>query len=131
MDKILKRLKEKLDAKNAPKSGIDFSGYWQNQLKSQMLLSVDGAGNVTGEYHTAVGDPDNQIAPLVGYATGDILTFTVNYGGSLAVWAGHYNPVLAELVTMWYLAVDSPDDQDWDETLAGSDRFVKLPDPKG
>jgi hypothetical protein len=129
MENLLKRL----DAVAiVPQVQDLFSGSWKNQLKSVMHLQVQG-GHVVGTYITAVGDPDEKESELIGFVLGDLITFTVNFGKSLAAWSGQIQTAAGqvdELVTMWHLIVDVPDEQEekvmWKDTYAGSDRFTRL-----
>ena len=42
-----------------PTPTVNFNGKWRNDLKSEMDLTVDAAGAVTGFYRTGVGSPGN------------------------------------------------------------------------
>lgn len=119
-------------ASGAPAPVIDFNGTWRNELGSEMQLAVDALGAVTGLYRTGVGAPGAvEEFPLVGFATEDLLSFTVNFGiyGSLTSWAGqHTVEAGAEVVkTLWLLAknVKDPDEPAnlWGATLTGYNNF--------
>ena len=72
---------------------VDFSGTWQNELQSEMHLNVDQQGHVTGKYKTGIGTPNpSEEVDLVGFASADLLSFTVNFGthGSLTCWSGQH-----------------------------------------
>ena len=116
----------------APAPDINFSGKWRNELQSEMDLVVDTAGSVTGTYRTGVGSPSPvEEFDLVGFASGDLLSFTVNFGqyGSLTSWAGqHTVQAGAERIkTMWLLAKNVEDAGEpaslWGAVLTGSDTF--------
>ena len=111
---------------------IDFGGTWENELGSTMSLDVDRDGRVTGRYWTAVGEPRRDEGfELVGFASGDLLSFTVDFGryGSLTSWVGqHAHDGNDEVVkTTWLLARDVADPVEperlWSATLTGNDTF--------
>jgi len=117
-----------------PVPTIDFSGKWRNELHSEMTLQVDAQGNVTGKYKTGVGTPaPSEEFNLVGFASGDLLSFTVNFGtyGSLASWAGQHTEEngTGVIKTIWLLArnVKDPDEPKnlWGAVLTGYDNFQR------
>jgi hypothetical protein len=116
----------------APAPSVNFNGRWRNELKSEMELTVDTAGSVTGVYRTGVGSPGpTEDFDLVGFASGDLLSFTVNFGefGSLTSWAGQHTIEggSERVKTMWLLArnVNDADEPQslWGAVLTGSDTF--------
>jgi len=100
-----------------------------------MELSVS-ENSITGIYKTNVGTPQpTEEFSLVGFVTGDLITFTVNFGkyGSLTAWAGqHTEPTPGEFVikALWHLAKNIPDadepDDLWSAVLAGANNFRRL-----
>jgi hypothetical protein len=119
-------------AKGTPSPSVNFNGKWRNDLHSEMDLSVDGAGAVTGVYRTGVGSPSpTEEFDLVGFASGDLLSFTVNFGkyGSLTSWAGQHTIVggAERIKTMWLLARNVEDANEpaaiWGAILTGADTF--------
>lgn len=117
---------------NAPVPSINFAGKWRNDLNSEMDLAVDAQGNVTGKYKTGVGSPNpTEEFDLVGFATGDLLSFTVNFGtyGSLTSWAGQHTSVggVEIIKSMWLLARNIDDANEpgklWGAVLTGADNF--------
>ncbi len=120
---------------DAPKPDVNFNGVWVNELTSKMNLSVSADGKVTGIYQTAVGSPGNwEEFDLVGFASGDLLSFTVNFGkyGSLTSWCGQHTDGAhggAMIKTMWILAENVPDPQEpknlWGAVLTGSNTFTR------
>ena len=97
-----------------------------------MELTVDAAGTATGVYRTGVGSPNPiEEFDLVGFATGDLLSFTVNFGqyASLTSWSGqHTIEAGAERIkTMWLLARNVEDANEpknlWGAILTGADTF--------
>lgn len=114
---------------------IDFSGKWKNELKSEMELQVSASGSVTGLYRTGVGNPGPaEEFDLVGFASGDLVSFTVNFGkyGSLTSWVGQHSTdgQGGYIQTMWHLAKNVTDDKEpanlWGAVLTGSDTFRKV-----
>lgn len=133
MDRLLEKLHAVATETKAGDAKDLFTGQWKNQLKSKMFLEVSGEGSVTGKYITAVGDPDQRESALVGFASNDIITFTVNFGRSLATWSGQIEKGQnghEKLVTMWHLIVNTEEGDEknsaWKDTYTGSDQFSKL-----
>ena len=119
----------------APAPSVDFAGVWRNELGSEMELQLNGNA-VSGIYRTNVGSPKpTEEFSLVGLATGDLITFTVNFGkyGSLTAWAGQHTEHEAgvyEIRTLWHLAknienADEPEDL-WSAVLAGANTFKRI-----
>lgn len=120
--------------KTPPVPSVDFTGTWRNELDSEMDLTVLTNGEVKGTYRTGVGKPTpTEEFPLRGFASGDLLTFTVNFGkyGSLTAWVGQHTVRGKDEVieTLWHLAKNVPDDEEpqklWGAILAGANRFTK------
>jgi len=118
----------------APAPTIDFNGTWRNELHSEMNLIVDATGNVTGKYKTGVGTPaPSEEFVLVGFASGDLLSFIVNFGkyGSLTSWSGQHTEENGKEVikTMWLLARNVTDQDEpknlWGAILTGHDNFQR------
>ncbi|KLN59644.1 hypothetical protein WH96_16490 [Kiloniella spongiae] len=118
----------------APPPSEDFQGIWENGLGSQMELSVQG-NDVSGIYRTNVGEPTpTEEFDLTGFASGDLITFTVNFGkyGSLTAWAGQHTvirPGEFEIKTLWHLAKNIAEQNEpkelWSGILAGANSFVR------
>jgi hypothetical protein len=118
----------------APLPTVDFEGTWENGLESTMELSVSG-NNVTGIYRTNVGSPKpTEEFDLTGYVTGDLISFTVNFGkyGSLTAWVGQHTEPEAgqfEIKTLWHLTKNVPDNDEpddlWSSILAGANSFTR------
>jgi hypothetical protein len=117
-----------------PPPMVDFNGDWTNELGSCMNLNVAADGSVAGSYRTAVGSPAaNEDFPLVGFASGDLISFTVNFGkyGSLTSWVGQHTQENNRFVikTLWLLAknitdIDEPKNL-WGAVLTGYNNFVR------
>lgn len=117
-----------------PRPQVDFNGSWKNELGSSMSLTVDADGSVTGQYRTAVGAPGNEEEfPLLGFASGDLLSFTVNFGkyGSLTSWVGQHTDAsgIETIRTLWHLAREVANAEEpeklWGAVLAGADNFTR------
>lgn len=111
---------------------VNFNGNWRNELKSDMELTVDNAGAVTGTYRTGVGVPGaTEEFDLVGFASGDLLSFTANFGqyGSLTSWVGQHTMAggAERIRSLWLLArnvADADEDKQlWGAVLTGADTF--------
>lgn len=131
---MLKHFSRIKSTAGAPVPTVNFNGKWRNELNSEMNLTVDVQGNVTGKYKTGVGTPaPTEEFNLVGFASGDLLSFTVNFGayGSLTSWSGqHTVENKTEVIkTMWLLArnVKDPDEPAnlWGAVLVGYDNFQR------
>jgi hypothetical protein len=118
----------------SPAPTVNFTGVWRNELQSVMTLTVDAQGNVAGKYKTGVGSPGpTEEFDLTGFASGDLLSFTVNFGryGSLTSWAGQHTVENGSEVikTLWLLArnVKDPDEPNdlWGAILTGYDNFQR------
>jgi Avidin family len=118
----------------SPLPTVDFSGTWYNQRGSEMNLIVNGS-IVTGTYKTKVGSPDDKdLFFLTGFATGDLISFTVNFGkfDTLTSWAGQFAKEEGEpemIHTCFVASVDVKEreehDQIWGGVKAGSDFFQR------
>lgn len=117
---------------SSPPPSVDFSGKWYNQRGSEMDLIVDGS-IVKGTYKTKVSSPNDQdLFYLTGFATGDLISFTVNFGkfGTLTSWAGQYAKEGQEpemIHTCFVAAVDVSEEKEpdviWGGVRSGSDFF--------
>ena len=129
---MLKNFSTITSTKAAPTPKVNFNGKWRNELHSEMDLVVDTAGSVTGTYRTGVGSPSPvEEFDLVGFASADLLSFTVNFGqyGSLTSWAGQHTVQggAERIKTMWLLAKNVEDANEpaslWGAVLTGADTF--------
>ena len=118
---------------SAPPPNVNFEGTWKNELTSDMTIQVVD-GRVTGTYRTGVGEPDPaEEFDLVGFASGDQISFTVNFGeyGSLTSWVGQHTVENGTEVikTMWLLSKNVPDQDEpknlWAAVLTGYDNFTR------
>lgn len=128
------RLESHLGSGFRQREAVDLSGRWRNQHGSEMQLRVAPGGRLVGTYHTAVGAPSpKQEFELAGFACGDLVAFTVNFGryGSLTAWTGQHTLVdgAERIHTLWHLAKNIPDADEpralWAGVLAGADTFER------
>jgi hypothetical protein len=99
-----------------------------------MELRVSRDGSLTGVYRTGVGVPSPvEEFQLAGFATGDLITFCVNFGKyrSLTAWTGQHT-VEGEreiIETLWHLAKDIPEEDEhamlWAGILTGANVFER------
>lgn len=86
------------------------SGKWENDIGSSVSLVVQG-NEVSGTYHTAVGDPSafTQPAELKGILQYPLISFSVDFhqpdSPSLASWVGRFEEHngTMKLYTLWLL----------------------------
>lgn len=131
---MLKHFASIKSSATAPASSANFNGRWRNELKSEMELTVDAAGAITGVYRTGVGNPaSTEEFDLRGFVSGDMISFTVNFGkyGSLTSWAGQHTIEggAERIKTMWLLARNVSDPNEpkdlWGAVLTGADTFYR------
>lgn len=96
-----------------------------------MDLSIQG-NQVTGTYWTAVSAEGKPIqAPLIGTVTGDLISFSVNWGNAITTWVGHgvFENQVETILTLWHLVVSIEDEtnpqEQWKTVYAGADSFVR------
>ncbi|QRN55382.1 avidin/streptavidin family protein [Dyella caseinilytica] len=117
-------------ASTATPKPFNFNGRWTNELTSYMDLVVQGSA-ISGTYHSAVGDPSAPPKkPLTGSVSGDLISFTVNWGDSITTWIGHGvidDQGHAQIETLWQIALAVQDETNpqvsWKTVLAGADQF--------
>lgn len=120
--------------KNLQSATFDFNGHWNNELTSYMDIVVDTKGNVTGEYVSAVtatGGPSPSVS-IYGTVTGDLISFTVNWGQAITSWTGHGvfdKNNQPQILTLWQMVVSIADETDpanqWETVFAGADTFFR------
>ena len=111
-------------------------GTWYNEHGSKMTLEIASDGQVIGTFESAVGlAAPGERFPVTGFATGDLVAFTVNFGRylSLTTWVG-YRAVEDDgeevLRTTWQMAVSPPAakiDERWKGTWTGPNLFRRQP----
>ncbi|MDX7902465.1 avidin/streptavidin family protein [Acinetobacter baumannii] len=130
-------LLENFARKKSPTGGaeeINFLGEWVNELGSTLIIKSANNQQITGEYKTAKGAPTpTESFPLVGFISGDLISFTVNFGiyGSLTSWVGQHTIEKAKEVikSTWVLAKNIKDEDEdkniWGSVLTGSNSFTR------
>jgi uncharacterized protein (DUF2147 family) len=113
----------------------EFTGAWKNEAGSLVVFTIH-AGEVRGIYQTNVGQPDKSKSfPVIGFAEGDQITFTVNFKGygSMTAWVGQMtvdDTGKPYIKTMWYLTRDKADDTEkdelWQSVITGASNFYSV-----
>ena len=118
----------------APETTDLFTGAWENDRGSHVIFQNQD-GLLSGYYQTNVGQPDkSKKFPLIGFAQGDQITFTVNFKGygSMTSWTGQITtdsdgPYIR---TLWNLTRDvedaSEDDDLWKSITSGASDFRRV-----
>jgi len=112
-----------------------FTGKWVNDKGSELVLSVDDTGAVTGTFDSEVGDGGvANPRPINGKAVGDIITFNTFYlfgnGNVIVSWSGQVRDIEGKktLKTQWLHVTDVPETHEeewmWYNNRIGSDNFV-------
>ena len=97
----------------------DFSGTWKNQNGSDLELSVDANGNVSGRFESGVGDGGKEYVDIVGKVLGDLITFSTAYPQYQTVisWVGQETLIEGKrtISTHWIHAtnVKNSDEPEW------------------
>ncbi|MBP1852531.1 avidin/streptavidin family protein [Rhizobium halophytocola] len=107
---------------------------WQNQSGSTMTITVDGAGNVTGQYINRAANTGCMNSPyqISGRVNGNFISFSVAWSNgaencnSVTGWTGFakMNSNSLQIVTDWNLAYQSPSVP---TIQKGSDTFTYQP----
>ena len=130
-------LKEKLFGHwdKLPSTPINFNGVWRNELNSQMTISVDKNGLITGTYQPGIADgiADNT-HPLVGFANNDLISFSVDfeYQHMICGWTGHFvqEQNTQYIKTQWNLVKNHERQEfsmeEWGSTHCGSNTFKRV-----
>ncbi len=116
-------------------SVTNFNGIWRNELNSQMTIHVDESGRVSGVYQVGSTDGISEVThPLVGFANGDLICFTVDFEHQRMVcsWSGH---IVQEqnstfIKTQWNLVKHNERQEfsmeTWGATHCGSNSFKRV-----
>jgi hypothetical protein len=120
--------------KNLKPATFDFNGHWRNELGSYMDIKVDGNNYVKGKYVSAVsgdGGP-TESRDIIGTVTGDLMSFTVNWGEAITAWVGHGvfdSDNQPQILTLWHLVMSISDETNpenqWQTVMAGADSFYR------
>jgi hypothetical protein len=119
---------------------MDISGTWYNELKSHMILEVNGR-SIRGTYRTRVGaawgeyqltgqvDNDNDQSAAIGWV---VVWNNDQYGSSDSVtaWSGQVQvdkeSGIEKMVTTWLLTCETDEDDNWHSTIVGKDVFTRI-----
>jgi Avidin family len=118
---------------------MGISGVWYNKLGSEMILTADENGGLTGTYKSAVGNAEDfyilagrydASPPLDG--SGDSVGWVVTFRNHLrnahstTAWSGQYFDGGAErILTNWLLTSSTTPDSVWNSTNIGHDTFTR------
>lgn len=115
-------------------NGLDsITGWWVNELGSEMRITVDADGRLSGEYRRASGALAGKAHPLLGHCQVSSrdevpLAFVVDWpeAGSVTAWCGHYvaGPT-EEIRTTWLMASEARPAEEWRATAIGHDVFTR------
>ena len=119
---------------------MSLSGVWYNELGSEMTLSVDGDGGLSGKYKSAVGEAEDFYIlagrydafppPDEGVSVGWAVTFRNDKlnANSTATWSGQYFAAGTErILTHWLLTSSTAAKDVWKSTNVGHDTFTRKP----
>jgi hypothetical protein len=118
---------------------LDLSGTWYNELGSEMILTIDGEGGLSGQYKSAVGDAEDfyilagryDSSPPgdgKGVSVGWAVTFRNDKRNahSTATWSGQYfNEPKEAILTHWLLTSSTTLKNVWMSTHVGHDTFTR------
>jgi hypothetical protein len=122
----------------------NLSGVWYNQLGSEMNLTADDNGGLSGTYNSAVGDavdsyilagrfdsspPTDGSGVSVGWAVSFFNNVVKDPPHSTSTWSGQYfNDTHGErILTNWLLTSSTDLSSVWDSTKTGHDTFTRNP----
>jgi hypothetical protein len=115
-----------------------FAGIWHNQHNSEMDLMVAPNGHISGSFRVKESpEADSKAYPLIGFVSGDVLAFCVNFapGSAVTSWIGHIKLDTSDkegtaLETLWHMAVhigNRPDKDLCKSIFSGADMFHRGP----
>jgi hypothetical protein len=111
----------------------DLEGTWHNEHGSELELVLDGR-RLAGRFRSGTGLAQGRGSELVGFVSGSLIAFTVNFGahGSLTSWVGHIvmENGTPRIHANWSMCVELPreeTDELWRGTWTGADTFERGP----
>ena len=117
---------------------MSIAGTWFNELGSEMELTIDDKGSISGHYISKVGEAKGQYILVGRYDLkpaadhGTALGWSVSWlndqldANSVTSWSGQYLAVDEErIVTLWLLATETLPADLWESTLVGQDIFTR------
>jgi hypothetical protein len=122
------------DQPRRPASAV--AGRWRNRRGSVVELIVHDDHHLHGTFSPEILDDPGRPFHVSGYAEGDALAFTVDFGrkGSVASWSGHHlsDDDGERLITLWHVARPVAHPHSESELsaaiLSGADEFTRIPD---
>lgn len=113
------------------------NGTWHNQHNSELILSVDEQGVVSGTFSPGLSSNEKaREFPVVGRAENGVVGFVVVFHGfgSITSWTGQLTNISEDrfadtLHTSWHMAIDvgNSENQLWKAMITGADNFVRGP----
>ena len=107
----------------------DLLGIWYNELGSRMNIVSATKGELTGTYHSKVGDAEGEYVmsgryDTVGQTLGWIVTWNNEHNGSsfsTTGWSGQYHTDSddPEIHVTWLLTSQATPNNDWKSTQVG------------
>lgn len=114
-------------------TAFDFSGTWQNELKSTMTITQTG-DSLSGTYNSATSSAGTSTkGKLTGYVDGKIIAFAVHWDDFQAItsWVGQVAPKAQPgdpdvLNTLWQMTKAVAPGDEWASINAGADTFGRV-----
>ena len=109
---------------------VDFSGTWENELGSGMVL-VQTNDLLSGTYESAVsGGGGSTTGDLQGYVDGDLISVIVHWNSFQAItaWVGQLVPNANpdQILTLWQMTKQVSPGNEWQSINAGTDTFTRV-----
>jgi len=109
---------------------VDFTGTWENDLKSQVVLAQTG-DKLIGTYTSAVSSGGSTtLGDLQGYVDGDLISFIVHWRSFQAItaWVGQLDPQAPTqtINTLWQMTKQVAVGDEWASINAGADCFTRV-----
>ena len=108
---------------------IDFTGPWNNELKSKVHFVQTGSV-LAGTYESHVSSTGGTtIGDLLGYVDGDLISFVVHWRDFQAItaWVGQLQPdaQVETINTLWQMTKQVAAGDEWASISAGTDTFTR------
>jgi Avidin family len=106
---------------------VDFSGTWENELHSKVVL-IQKKDVLTGIYESAVSDDHTKTTgDLQGYVDGTLISFVVHWRDFQAItaWVGQLDTKTAKINTLWQMTKRVHHGDEWASINAGADYFTR------
>lgn len=110
---------------------------WYSELGSHMELKIDSKGNITGSYHTAVGEMTANLAGRFDKSGGTAFGWTVAWpkdkypSNSATSWAANYTVIdnIPTIVSSWIIR-EKLEGNNYDSTVCGCENYTQTPPTK-